>query len=293
MKINRLLSFAFIIIALMLLSACQTSTNSVQPESMFRENGHNDADGDLRSEEYELLYEELLLDYRNLEADFGELYDYRQRYEELFSSYQRLEADNSANICQLQRLSGLYDHILYEITPTLTPDAAYSIIFNTDRHVIRLISDGDIANLAEYVHPVRGVRLSFGRSGEALPTDRIIEGEDFLLNNTFAWVLAPHDAPDAADEMSVAELFDRHVYTRDFIAETAIYNPFNQIPIIDGMYYIRGNEYVFYDNAIVVLYLYRGDEDIQHMDWGGLILIYQEHSDGNWYLSGITIRDRH
>lgn len=37
---------------------------------------------------------------------------------------------------------------------------------------------------------------------------------------------------------------------------------------------------------------FEGDQSIGAVDWSGVKLIYQEHIDGNWYLSGIIHCER-
>jgi hypothetical protein len=81
--------------------------------------------------------------------------------------------------------------------------------------------------------------------------------------------------------MSISELFDTLLYEKDYIQYAPMYNPGKLAA------YTSGNEYVFYDKCISVLYLYEGEEASDYLDWSGIKLIYQEYVDGNWYLAGL------
>jgi hypothetical protein len=93
--------------------------------------------------------------------------------------------------------------------------------------------------------------------------------------------------------MTFNELFDNLLWgSGQYMQYDPMYNPFRSPEYYIGGNSYLANEYVFYDKCISVLYYYEGSAEWVRMDWGGLKLIYQEHSDGNWFLVGIIHCER-
>ena len=175
-----------------------------------------------------------------------------------------------------------YRYTINEISPFYDSQTAMNIITEIDYYVINAIDAKDFTLLKEYVHPEKGVRISC--FNESSTTDIILSSEDLIEDSVYTW--ENEGGSGNSIEMSVEEVFRTLLYSRDYIQYEPIYMPYK---LQD---YINGNEYVFYDKCISVLYLYEGDKSANWLDWSGIKLIYQDHEDGHWYLTGIIHCER-
>ncbi|MGL5434735.1 MAG: hypothetical protein ACRDBO_04940 [Lachnospiraceae bacterium] len=175
-----------------------------------------------------------------------------------------------------------YRYVINKSAPTLSAQTAGTLISSIDKKVISAINTGDFLTLKNYIHPVNGVRISC--FNEASTSDIILYTETFSTDLVYIW--GYEWGSGYRIQMSVAELFETIIYYKKYILYNPIYNPHNLQDYADG------NEYVFYDKCISVLYLYEGNEASTWLDWSGLKLIYQVHEDGNWYLTGIIHCER-
>jgi hypothetical protein len=195
-----------------------------------------------------------------------------------------LDAEATANVYNhtntlRNRLSDDYWHAINEISPTLSPEMAERVISEKNGRVIAAIRDQNFSELANYIHPARGVRITLFNM--ASTEDVILTGIDFLSNDIYTWGV---EGSGEDIRMSIEELFDAYLYQRDYANDSRFYNNSEQVLYNN---YIWGNEYIFYDKCISVFYMYGGIEELANLGWSGLKLIYQEHSDQSWYLSGI------
>ena len=178
-----------------------------------------------------------------------------------------------------------YRYAINEITPTLDSEAAEQIIYKTDKTVITAMKEKSFFELQKVIHPVKGVRISC--YNEASTEDVVLMSDELLSNRSYVWGYRAGEGSEI--EMSFAELFDTFLWNKEYSQYAPTYNP---VKLSDSHSQARGNEYIFYDKCIVVLYLYEGSDEWVQMDWSGLKLIYQEHLDGNWYLTGIIHCER-
>jgi len=175
-----------------------------------------------------------------------------------------------------------YRYIISRSTPTLSAQTAELLISSIDKRVISAIDAGDYLTLKNYFHPVEGMRISC--FNEASTSDIILYNNTFSTDLVYNW--GYEWGSGCRIYMSLAELFKTLLYDKTYIQYNPIYNP------LDLQDYTVGNEYVFYDKCISVLYLYEGSEMSTWLDWSGIKLIYQEYEDGNWYLVGIIHCER-
>jgi hypothetical protein len=180
-----------------------------------------------------------------------------------------------------------YWNAVYKIVPTLDSKTAENIIRNTNKNVVAAMKDRDLFEVQKYIHPLKGVRITCYNTVSTL--DIVLSNSSLLLAQKYDWYAW---ASGEIVSISFRELFDTFLWNRDYTHYTPIYNPTRSPEYYaDGNEYIT-NEYVFYNNCISVLYYYEGNYEWARVDWQGLKLIYQEHSDGNWYLTGIIHCER-
>ena len=180
----------------------------------------------------------------------------------------------------LQVLLDDYLYSIHEITPALGAETAERMIIEPDKNIITAMKERNFSALQKAIHPVKGVRISC--YNQSSTTDVVISGADLLSNQSRVW--GGWSGEGSKIEMRFAELFDTFLWDKDYSQYTPIYNP---VKLSENHSQALGNEYIFYDKCISVLYLYEGTAEWSQVDWSGLKLIYQEHSDGNWYLTGI------
>ncbi|MCL2048887.1 MAG: hypothetical protein FWG87_09185 [Defluviitaleaceae bacterium] len=181
-------------------------------------------------------------------------------------------------------LSNDYRYAINQITPTLSPETSETIISGIDKNVINAIRNRDFLELTSYIHPLAGVRISL--FNEASTEDTILYRNDLTSNDrVYAW--GKEWWTGDVISTSISELFDTWLYKKDYVQYAPIFNSSGS----QMQDYATGNEYIFYDKCIAVLYLYEGDENSYWLDWSGLKLIYQEYAE-SWYLAGIIYCER-
>jgi len=139
-----------------------------------------------------------------------------------------------------------YRYVINEISPSLDSQSAESIVLDIDKKVITAIDMFNFPLLDEYIHPTKGVRVSC--FNEASTTDVVLYKGNFTKDSVYTW--GYEWGSGNVIEMSVAEIFEKEIYAREYIKHQPIYNPYKLKAYIDG------NEYVFYDKCISVLYLF-------------------------------------
>ena len=268
MKIKKFLCVILMVVICLFMVACQTSCPEIiVPETLASVNESDFDETESMPEKIEAgLYEELKQYKEEIER-------YKIELEILTYNYYSRGDD--------------YRHAINEITPTLDAKTAEKIIHNTNKNVIAAMKDSNFLELQKYVHPIKGVRVSC--FNEASTRDVILSSDSLLLNQKYDWDVW---AGGESISMSFSELFDTFLWAGDYSQYAPIYNPVRSPDYYrDGNAYI-GNEYIFYDKCISVLYYYEGNDEWARVDWRALKLIYQEHSDGDWYLTGIIHSER-
>ncbi len=149
--------------------------------------------------------------------------------------------------------------------------------------IAQILKDEDMTQLADYVHPVQGVRFSpyyYIDNTHKVVSAAAIPG--LLADNTvYFWGI--QDGSGFNIDETPQDYFDRYVNSRDFTAPDQIVydsvvsrgNLINNIP-------------TFYNNGIFVeLYLDGIDPQYGGMDWRSLYLVFELYN-GEYYLVGIV-----
>ncbi len=171
-----------------------------------------------------------------------------------------------------------------EGTPSIHPSDAKHVIELRAREAVGVLKNRDMAGLAALVHPEKGLGFA--------PYTYIDETNQTLTREEVAAALteeAPRhwgtfDGTGDDIDMTFEEYYDRFVYNHDFATAPNIsYNEFK------GHGNMFNNIFEVYPNAIAVEYHYPGfDPQFEGMDWNALYLVFEKHTDGNWYLVHIA-----
>lgn len=151
--------------------------------------------------------------------------------------------------------------------------------------VLTALSDGDLAALASFVHPVHGVRFSpygFVVTDEEAAhqvfsaTELAVPG---LLDETFQWGV--YDGSGEFIILTFQQYLNQFVYNYDYANAPNI--GWNTV-MMQGNTLL--NHDTVYPGSLFVDYHWPGSEEHDGMDWGTLRLVFTEH-EGNWYVVGI------
>jgi hypothetical protein len=140
---------------------------------------------------------------------------------------------------------------------------------------------GDMAQVAEMVHPDRGLRFS--------PYSNVREGDQVLSAVELAAVFADpitrlwgaFDGSGKPINLAFNEYFHIFVYDSDFARHGIVSL---DLPISGGN--IIDNSREFYPAAVIVEFYQPGTELYTGMDWSALKMVFQQ-VDGTWYLVGL------
>lgn len=149
--------------------------------------------------------------------------------------------------------------------------------------VIEILKNKDLEQLAEFVHPNKGVRISpYGYVN--VQNDIVLKPMD--LNGKFdddtVYLWGSYDGSGEPIELTFGEYYDKFVYDKDFAnSEKFILNEI----LGTGNTLININE--VYPNAEFAEYHFSGfNPEYEGMDWVSLRLVFEKYNDG-WVLVGI------
>lgn len=165
-------------------------------------------------------------------------------------------------------------------TPSMSPAAAQQIIQSRARQVILAIQAKDMNQLANYVHPTKGVRFSaysyVDKKGDLVFKPAQVRG---LGASTRRYLWGEYDGSGDPIRMTFNRYYRQFVYDKNFArAPQVSYNE------ISGGGTIIPNIFSSYPGAIVVDYYFPPADG--EMDWRSLRLAFQKHGSV-WYLVGI------
>lgn len=149
--------------------------------------------------------------------------------------------------------------------------------------VIQALAVKDMERVAEFVHPVMGVRFSpyaFVHEDHQVFMPDELPG---LIGSGEVYVWGAYDGSGASIELTFDAYFDQFVYSSDFA------NP-EQIGMNERI--SQGNSInniaAFYPGSFFVEYHFSGfDAQYEGMDWQSLRLVFLQEGDA-WYLAGIV-----
>ncbi len=176
-------------------------------------------------------------------------------------------------------------HGSFELTEggIIRPEDAKKIIKQTTEQVIEAISVKDSERLAEFVHPVKGVRFT-PYTYVSLDMDIVFCKEEmknfFIDQNSYLW--GYYDGKGNDIYLTPGKYYNEFIYSVDFVDAEEI--GYNEVLSSGNM---LENQFLVYDNPIVVEYYFSGfDPKFSGMDWRSLRLVYEEYGN-EWKLVGI------
>jgi len=162
-------------------------------------------------------------------------------------------------------------------------ELAKKIIEETSNKIIRAISTKDTEVISEFVHPVKGVRIT-PYTYVSIENDVVFNQEEvknfFNDQNVHTWGYYDGKGDDIL--LTSSQYYDKFIYTADFINAEII--GYNEVLSSGNM---TENQFEVYKNAIVVEYYFSGfNLDLAGIDWQSLRLVFEQY-EGDWKLVGI------
>lgn len=165
----------------------------------------------------------------------------------------------------------------------ISPELARELIEENTEELIQAIKNRDGEKIAEFVHPVKGVRFT-PYTYVSLERDLVFSRE--AMKNFFAdtdlYLWGYYDGIGSEIQLTPAEYYEEFIYSADFINAPEV--GYNEVLSSGNM---LENQFDVYDNPIIVEYYFPGfNPEYDGMDWRSLRLVFEEY-EGNWKLTGI------
>ena len=165
----------------------------------------------------------------------------------------------------------------------ISPELARELIEEITEELIQAIKNRDGEKIAEFVHPVKGVRFT-PYTYVSLERDLVFSRE--AMKNFFAdtdlYLWGYYDGIGSEIRLKPAEYYEEFIYSADFINAPEV--GYNEVLSSGNM---LENQFDVYDNPIIVEYYFPGfNPEYDGMDWRSLRLVFEEY-EGNWKLTGI------
>ncbi|MBA2133969.1 Spo0E family sporulation regulatory protein-aspartic acid phosphatase [Hydrogenispora sp. UU3] len=160
---------------------------------------------------------------------------------------------------------------------------AKAMIVDVANMVMQALSTKDAEKLAQYVHPVKGVRFT---PYTYVDTERDLvftpnEIRNFF-NNQQRYLWGYYDGSGEEIMLTPSEYYAKFIYSADFINADQI--GYNQV-LSSGN--ALENQFEVYENPIIVEYYFPGFDPVyEGMDWQSLRLVFEKYED-EWRLTGI------
>lgn len=171
-----------------------------------------------------------------------------------------------------------------EISTLNRPEAANTSILAAAASVMELLEAQDLAGLADYVHPEKGVRFSPYFYTD-LTDDQLFMKENVpgLFEDEQIYYWGAYDGSGEPIELNFSDYYALFIYDEDFLQAEMIGN---NVPIGQGNTY--DNIFEAYPEARFTEFHFPGfDPEFAGIDWRSLRLIF-ESLEGHFYLVGIT-----
>lgn len=166
----------------------------------------------------------------------------------------------------------------------MPPAQAEATIAGRAAEAIEALKNKDMQKLSALVHPQKGVGFApyqyIDETNLTLTREEIARG--FSDETVRHW--GAYDGTGDPIDLTFQGYYERFIYSQDFAAAPNVsYNEFK------GHGNSINNSFAVYPNAIVVEYHFPGfDPQYEGMDWQALYLVFDKHTDGNWYLVHIS-----
>lgn len=161
------------------------------------------------------------------------------------------------------------------------PDAE-TVIREQAQAIVEALKDQDVETVAEFVHPDQGVRFSPYAFVEMNHQSFTREQVNEMMDDEKLYVWGAYDGTGEAIELTPAEYYEEFIYRKDFANEVEEIN-FDDIEPRGNTLH---NAEEIYPDAHFIEYYVPGTEEFAEMDWGSLILAFEE-VNGEWYLVGV------
>jgi len=165
----------------------------------------------------------------------------------------------------------------------IKPEVAKEIIEEIANETILAIKDKDAEKLAEFVHPIKGVRFT-PYTYVSVENDVVFSKEEMkdFFNDQKFYLWGHYDGTGDEISLTPSQYYEKFIYSEDFINAEQI--GYNEVLSYGNM---MENQFEVYKNAIVVEYYIPGfNPDYEGMDWKSLRLVFEKHDD-SWKLVGI------
>lgn len=162
-------------------------------------------------------------------------------------------------------------------------EVAKEVIEDTAYELINAIKNKDADVIANYVHPVKGVRFT-PYTTVSMEKDIIFNKEDMLnfFKDETLYVWGYYDGIGDEIELSPSQYYEKFIYSEDFMQTDEI--GYNEV-LSSGN--TLENQFKVYENSIVVeYYIPEINPEFEGLDWQSLRLVFEEY-EGNWKLVGI------
>jgi hypothetical protein len=172
-----------------------------------------------------------------------------------------------------------------QVCSAADPDAALqSLIAQRSRAVVEALKIKDMARLAQFVDPRRGLRLSphafiDDKGDKTLSRAQIQRG--FHDKKTYHW--GAQDGSGDPIRLTFSAYFQKYIYDADFAAAPEV--AYNRLVRTGNA---KSNLAEVYPGCRFVEYhIPQRNPEFEGMDWRSLRLIFQKSGDG-WFLTGIV-----
>jgi len=152
------------------------------------------------------------------------------------------------------------------------------VIFNSADRVIKILEDGQVLNLLDWIHPDRWIRFS-PYTYIDVDVHNVLFPEDIINDSGQSYIWGYNDWKWDAIEMSISDYISQHVVNKNFLeADEILLNEkrlrWNNLNNIDEVY----------PNWEFIEYYFSGfDAQYDGMDWQSLTIVF-EKIDGDYYV---------
>lgn len=162
-------------------------------------------------------------------------------------------------------------------------EVAKKVIEKTAHELMNAIKNKDAGKIAEYAHPMKGVRFT-PYTTVSTENDLIINKDNiksfFKDENSYIW--GNYDGIGDEIKLTPNQYYEKFIYSEDFISAPKI--GYNEVLSSGNMV---ENQFEVYKNAIIVeYYIPQINPEYGGLDWQSLRLVFEEY-EGNWKLVGI------
>lgn len=165
----------------------------------------------------------------------------------------------------------------------IKPKIAEQIIKEKAEKVISTIAARNFKELADYVHPEKGLRFTpytYVRIEKDIVFTKKQVSNFFDNDKKYLW--GYYDGSGKEIRLTPKEYYHQFIYTNDFINADKI--GYNEVLSSGNMI---ENQFEVYENPIIVEYYFPGfKEKFGGMDWKSLRLVFEKYKD-DWKLRGI------